>query len=340
MPIRRMAVLVKLLRNLKIPRWSTLLPVLFYLVFITCILMIAFPANQSGEDTKEGRKKSHADRQDDDSSLNSVLENVSEERLQDLAEAFSKADTNGDKHLSIQELAKYINFKIRDHIDSAIRNNPTLFVEIDLKPRDGLVSWDEYQMFTLREKGIHESYMKKKLFDTLDRKIKESLARDKAVWMEAARTDPMSLTLDEFLSFKHPESSTVNLLNLVDDILRQFDMDGDDKLTIGEFSDVLPNGVADSSNKKIILSQSERERKEEFTKIIDKNHDNKADRGELLAYVDPRHPRYAIQEASTLFTLADKNGDAKLTLQEMIAKSSIFISSKMINTAESFHDEF
>lgn len=228
-----------------------------------------------------------------------------------------RADTNKDKHLNVQELAKYINFKIRDHIDNAIRTNPSTFVEIDHKPRDGLVSWDEYQSFSLRQKGIAETYMKKSLFDTLDRKVKESIARDKALWMEAARTDPVSLTLDEFLSFRHPESSTVNLLSLVDEILRQFDIDGDDKLTIAEFSDVVPNEVPDPSTKKIILSQTERERKEEFTKIIDKNKDGKADRGELLSYVDPRHPRYAIQEASALLTIADQNSDRKLTLHEV-----------------------
>ncbi|XP_065092395.1 45 kDa calcium-binding protein [Ochlerotatus camptorhynchus] len=332
-----MGIIVKLLRNMKIPRWSTLLPVLFYLVFITCILMLAFPTNST---TGAERKRSNIDAAENVDGANSVIYNVDESAMQQLTDAFNKADTNKDKHLTVQELAKYINFKIRDHIDNAIRTNPSTFVEIDHKPRDGLVSWDEYQSYSLGQKGIAETYMNKNLFDTLDRKVKESIARDKALWMEAARTDPVSLTLDEFLSFRHPESSTVNLLNLVDDILRQFDIDGDDKLTIAEFSDVLPNEVADPSSKKIILSQTERERKEEFTKIIDKNKDGKADRGELLSYVDPRHPRYAIQEASTLLTLADQNSDRKLTLHEIFAKSSIFISSKMVNTAESFHDEF
>lgn len=333
-----MGLIIKLLRNAKIPRWSTLVPVLFYLIFISCILMLAFPASSPTNTEMVARKKSNSE--PDNDSLDTVIYNVGESATQELTDAFNKADTNGDKKLNVQELAKYINFKIRDHIDTAIRTNPTTFVDIDLKPRDGLVSWDEYQTFYLREKGLDDSYKKKKLFDTLDRKMKESIARDKALWMEAARTDPMSLTLDEFLSFRHPESSTANLLNLVNEILMQFDTDGDDKLTAAEFSDVLPNGVADISNKKIILSRSERERKAEFKKIIDKNKDGKADRGELLSYVDPRHPRYAIQEASTLFNLADKNADRMLTLPEIIAKSSIFISSKMVNTAESFHDEF
>ncbi|XP_058451085.1 45 kDa calcium-binding protein [Malaya genurostris] len=333
----KMGLIIKMLRNMKIPRWSTLLPVLFYLIFITCILMLAFPIKST---TDAMRKKSNGNVEDNERNLNAGMFAVDDNALRELTGAFNKADTNADNYLSMQELAKYINYKIRDHIDNAIRTNPTTFVEIDLKPRDGLISWDEYQTYAFREKGISETYKKKSLFDTLDRKVKESLVREKALWMEAARTDPLSLTLDEFLSFRHPESSTVNLLNLVDDILRQFDLDGDDKLTAVEFSDVLPIGVDDASNKKLILSRSERERKEEFIKIIDKNKDGKADRGELLSYVDPRHPRYAIQEASTLFSLADKNGDRKLTLQEIVAKSAIFISSKMINTADSFHDEF
>ncbi len=62
------------------------------------------------------------------------------------------------------------------------------------------------------------------------------MMRDKALWAEAARTDSFSLTLDEFLTFRHPESSVSNLLTLVDDLLRQFDEDGDDNLTLDEFS--------------------------------------------------------------------------------------------------------
>ncbi|XP_053696222.1 45 kDa calcium-binding protein [Sabethes cyaneus] len=327
-----MGIIIKLLRNMKIPRWSTVLPVLFYLLFITCILLIAFPIG-----TTKTSKKANKVEQD---SLNSAMHHVDKNVLLELTGAFNKADTNNDKHLTMQELAKYINYKIRDHIDNAIRNNPTTFVEIDQKPRDGLVSWDEYQTYAMRQKGLKEKHPQNSPFDTLDRNVKESVVREKALWMEAARTDPLSLTLDEFLSFRHPESSTVNLLNLVDEILRQFDLDGDDRLTESEFTDVLPVGFADATNRKFILSRSERERREEFNKIIDKNKDGKADRGELLSYVDPRHPRYAIQEASTLFSLADKNGDRVLTLQEILSKSTIFISSKMINTAESFHDEF
>uniref|UniRef100_A0A182Y444 EF-hand domain-containing protein n=1 Tax=Anopheles stephensi TaxID=30069 RepID=A0A182Y444_ANOST len=332
-----MAKPAKFLRN--VPRWSTLFPVVLYVLFILCILVLAFSSRQSQSDGKLRHAEHGVANDIPNVPAPLVYRKLEEGVVKELSAAFAKADTNGDKHLTVQELAKFINFKIREHIDEAIRTNPMMFVEIDHKPRDGLVSWDEYQSYWLHERGIQgDSHMKKGMFDKLDRKVKESIARDKAHWMEAARTDPLSLTLDEFLSFRHPESSTVNLLNLVDDILRQFDVDGDDHLTIEEFSDVQTTDLGEG--KKFILWQNVRERKEEFAKVIDKNRDGKADRGELLSYVDPRHPRYAIQEASTLFSLADTNNDKTLVMHEMLASSSIFISSKMIHTAESFHDEF
>ena len=49
--------------------------------------------------------------------------------------------------------------------------------------------------------------------------VAELIARDKASWSEAARSDPDSLTLDEFLAFRHPESSHVTILTLVDELL-------------------------------------------------------------------------------------------------------------------------
>jgi hypothetical protein len=65
-----------------------------------------------------------------------------------------------------------------------------------------------------------------------------------------------------------------------------------------------------------------------------------ADRGELLSFVDPRNTRYAIQEAATLFGLADNNNDKKLSLDEMLNKQDLFMTSKFIMLIENFHNEF
>jgi hypothetical protein len=46
--------------------------------------------------------------------------------------------------------------------------------------------------------------------------------RDRASWSEAAHSDPDHLTLDEFLSFRHPESSHATIVALVDELFDKF----------------------------------------------------------------------------------------------------------------------
>ncbi|XP_039150628.1 45 kDa calcium-binding protein isoform X2 [Drosophila simulans] len=266
--------------------------------------------------------------------------NVNEKQI--LAKAFKRADRSRDGILSIQELGQYINRRIVEHIDEAIMNNAREFRRVDIGPADGLITWDEYHRFFLREHGMTEADIDEHdeiRHTALNRRAREDMMRDKARWSEAARTDLFTLTIDEYLSFRHPESSVSNLLELVDDLLRQFDQDGDDQLTLEEFSDLNVDDDDDLMRKSLI-SKTLVERREEFKRIIDKNHDGKADRGELLNYVNPKTPRYALQEAATLFSLCDENKDELLTLKEMTDHAEIFLQSKMIDTANSFHTEF
>lgn len=244
--------------------------------------------------------------------------------------------------MTIKELAKYINLKICDHIDTAIKQNPQIFSEIDKSPVDGLITWDEYHKYFLKNLkiGLDDGYITKHdetKHDKLSRAAKEALMRDKARWAEVLSSDPYSLTLDEFFTFQHPEASSSNLLNLVEDILRHFDNDGDDQLTVDEFTNTYSSSA---DNKKLFLSDSIDERKAEFKKLIDKNHDGKADRSELLQFVDPRNSRYSIQEAVTLLDLSDSNKDKKLSFDEMLNKQDLFMSSKFISLVENFHNEF
>ncbi|KAM7361831.1 stromal cell derived factor mayday isoform 1-T2 [Cochliomyia hominivorax] len=269
-----------------------------------------------------------------------VASSASEKQI--LEKAFKRADRNHDNYLTIKELAQYINKNIVDHIDEAIQLNPREFRRVDIAPADGLITWEEYHRFFLKEHGMTEADIDEHneiKHTALNRKAREDMMRDKARWSEAARTDLFTLTIDEYLSFRHPESSITNLLELVDDLLRQFDQDGDDQLSIEEFSEV---NVADDDDllRKSLISKTVVERREEFKRIIDKNQDGKADRGELLNYVNPKTPRYALQEAATLFSLCDDNRDGKLTLKELTDNAEIFLTSKMIDTAQSFHTEF
>lgn len=89
-----------------------------------------------------------------------------------------------------------------------------------------------------------------------------------------------------------------------------------------------------------MVRQDENERRAEFRKSIDLNGDGRADRRELLHYVAPQSPRHSEHEAEALLALADGDHDNMLSLEEILAHPSLFLKSKMVDTARSFHDEF
>ncbi|XP_058806060.1 45 kDa calcium-binding protein [Phymastichus coffea] len=252
---------------------------------------------------------------------------------------FYKADVDKNSLLDIRELAKWIHAKIVDHIDKAMKDNIGLFTAIDNNPRNGEISWDEYHAHFLRSHGLSDSYITShdKRHSALSRPLKEAIMRDRARWTEAAHTDPDKLALDEFLAFTHPESSHRALLQIVEDLFEKFDRDGDEQLTEDEFADLPSEGAnVDQSFSMPVI----KERREEFRHLIDKNKNGKADRSELLTYIDPRNPRHAIQEARHLIELSDVDRDGKLKLPEILSKTDLFLGSKMVDTEGSFHDEF
>ncbi|XP_075211432.1 stromal cell derived factor mayday isoform X1 [Lycorma delicatula] len=254
-----------------------------------------------------------------------------------LESIFLKVDKDNDGQLSIDEVSQYINLRTQEHIDSAMQENYGLFMSIDVDPRNGLVSWEEYHKYFLMQNGLSEDYANKHVekHSSLDRVLKEAISRDKASWSEAARNDPDFLTLDEFLAFRHPESSHITILGLVEELLDKLDRNDDDILTEDEFAQLK---VGD--NGEALLSQGEKERREEFRTLVDTNSDGKADRKELVMYIDPKNPRHAKEEAISLVALADTSHDGKLSLQEVLSKVDLFLGSKMVDTARSFHDEF
>ena len=48
-----------------------------------------------------------------------------------------RVDRNKDGELSAQEVSNWIYIRVRDHIDTAIRQNVFIFTKIDRNPRNG-----------------------------------------------------------------------------------------------------------------------------------------------------------------------------------------------------------
>ncbi|EEB12855.1 45 kDa calcium-binding protein precursor, putative [Pediculus humanus corporis] len=266
-------------------------------------------------------------------------------------EVFKKADINHDNYLNTEELSKWINMKTQEHIHESIVENYKIFLITDVNPKNGLVSWNEYHSYFLQKNGYNDSsygleytgngvekiiHRKK-----MPRRLEEAIMRDKASWSETSKMDPNHLTLDEFLSFRHPESSYSTIISLVDEIYKKFDRDGDEILTEDEFSTFRFDDDDDDQDHALseAMSREEKERRKEFRDVVDLNKDGKATRKEVLTYIDPKNPRHAKEEAETLISLADIDKDGRLSLNEIFNKIDLFLGSKMIDTGRSFHDE-
>ncbi|XP_076236272.1 stromal cell derived factor mayday isoform X1 [Calliopsis andreniformis] len=357
------------LRCLRFLRWTILVPLIIYLSLLfvkynkkvplksltspsaekdsegTMIenLFVELEAVTANKRDLERYREMGLDRRDEQS-IREAEEAENHENPRTLLEdIFQRADTDRNQLLDIQELAKWIHTKITEHISRAMRENVGLFTAIDNNPRNGEVSWEEYHAYFLRSHGFPDSYVNShdKKHSDMSRTLKESIMRDRARWAEAARNDPERLALDEFLAFTHPESSHRALLQMVEDLFEKFDRDGDEQLTEDEFSDLPSEGIGlDLREDKHETVGGSQDRRKEFRHLIDKNKNGKADRTELLMYIDPRNPRHAIQEAQHLINLSDTNLDGKLNLSEILSKMDLFLGSKMVDTEGSFHDEF
>ncbi|XP_054288986.1 45 kDa calcium-binding protein isoform X1 [Macrosteles quadrilineatus] len=334
-----------------VQRFSVCIPLLVYVIFIFVLNFSSVPLRSSEKSSLEKLFKKTIVQNKDKSvvlSVNvvdkdSLQRNFNNEDRKNfpptelLASIFLKVDKDGDKLLTIEELSEYIHLETQKHINQGVQENYGLFISIDRDPANGVVSWAEYHKYFLLKNGLGEDYADhhNEKHRELQRSVKEIIARDKASWSEAARSDPDSLTLDEFLAFRHPESSHVTILALVDELLDKLDRDGDELLTEEEFA-----RLQVGEGGEVLLSQGETERRAEFRSFLDIDHDGKADRKEIVMYMDPKHPRHAREEAETLVALSDIDHDGKLSLSEVLSKMDLFLGSKMVDTAKSFHDEF
>lgn len=254
-----------------------------------------------------------------------------------LTETFKKADSNANGVLELNELSSWITVKTKEHLTLALKENIFFFTTIDQNPRNGVVSWDEFHRYFLKQHGYDDKFIEnhKHSHKGLPRELKEAIMRDKAAWSEAARDNPEQLTLDEFLAFRHPESSHATILNIVEETIARLDIDGDAQLTKDEFTDPEINEVPED----MTPEQYRQDRLKDFGNA-DEDKNDIVDRKELLRYIDPRNMHHAEKEALNLLSAADTNQDGVLTLLEVLNQRELFMASKMVDAAKSFHDEF
>jgi len=306
----------------------------YIIIIIVCIIFLFLMSVRQGK----LRNINTDNLEEEDDGQNVIIESdadyVTDEERSVLTKSFQTADFDGDKLLSQSEITMAISRETKQHILQAMRNNFRVFFSLDKMHKNGQVDWEEYFSHYVRDLlGLDEETIKQiqKKPQRVSRDIKESLARLKAAWSEAARTNPDAVNIDEFLGLEHPESSHSFLTQRVDELMGKFDTDDDGKLSRAEY---LQDPYRDLSGHEV------QSKDKEFNDVLDKNHDGVADKKEIVQFLDPKNPHWAKDEAISLIRQADKDKDKMVSLEEMIAKPDLFLMSKLVSADLSFHGEF
>ncbi|XP_022090256.1 45 kDa calcium-binding protein-like [Acanthaster planci] len=269
------------------------------------------------------------------------FENIPErEGKRRLMEIFSKADSNKDEYLDLQELTEWISLQTEKHFEEALEASKKIFPFVDTDS-DGKIHWDEYRKQFLKQRGYGEATFEelKKETGALKGQDEEDYLVYRDRWSRADEDDDDILNQEEFLAFLHPEHCKSMLNLLVDELLHDFDSDGDAKLTLAEFVS-LPQLSSQELEKAAQEDEWVRERIKEFRENMDLNRDGVCDAKELEVYVNPRNRQHAEGEASHLIGVADENGDDKLSPREVLSNYYVFVGSKLYNYGRNVHDEF
>lgn len=260
-----------------------------------------------------------------------------------LISIFEKVDANVDKKISASEMQRWIMEKTEEHFQQAAKENKHYFKTVD-PDGDGQVSWDEYRIKFLTSKGFNEKEVAEKIKNNeelkIDEETQEVLDNLKDRWFQADEHPANQLlNEDEFLAFLHPEHSRGMLTFMVKEIIRDLDQDGDKKLTVSEFIS-LPVGTVENQEAQDIDDDWVKERRKEFEDVIDANGNGIVTMEELVEYMDPMNEHSALNEAKQMIAVADENQDHYLELEEILKYSEYFTGSKLMNYAQSVHEEF
>ncbi|XP_064642938.1 45 kDa calcium-binding protein-like [Lineus longissimus] len=271
---------------------------------------------------------------------------TAEETVKKLEDIVHRVDVDKDGLISLSELEDWIIQKVQEHFDESLEENAHVFKALD-PDNDGFITWKEFFIQFLMAKGYSRQKAEQHSEDyesvRMDEAENDQLIRYKFRWSEADE-DPQDnrLTINEFKNFRHPEQSKTMLNHMVKDILSNLDQEERDGiLTESEFV-VVPIGDVEVVQSDWLQQEQQwkDERQKEFREIIDTDRNGRVTSEELLAYVDPKNPNHAKQEAKNLINLADTDKDLHLSLKEILENKDLFIGSKMCNAGKNFHDEF
>ncbi|XP_074533183.1 reticulocalbin-2 [Halichoeres trimaculatus] len=246
------------------------------------------------------------------------------EQKKKMMEIVKRIDTNANSLLSEEEITLWIQQVYRKY---ALDDAKERFPEYDIN-KDGVVTWEEYntvahgQLFRFDNDAILE--------DAEQESLRHLHLKERRRFDFADADNTSGLNVTEFLAFTHPSEVDHMADFAIEDVLGEYDTDGDGFISLSEFiGDV--RGDDDSP------SQWEIEETVRFRDLYDQDKDGKLNREEQLRWVAPNSYGSAREEALHLLKEMDLDGDGQISEAEVLKNQETFIHSEVTDYGRQLH---
>uniref|UniRef100_A0A8R1TJS0 Reticulocalbin-3 n=1 Tax=Onchocerca volvulus TaxID=6282 RepID=A0A8R1TJS0_ONCVO len=245
-----------------------------------------------------------------------------EEAKRRLAILAKKMDKNGDGYVTREELEEVIK---QNMIALDLEESNDRFREMDTN-QDNFVTWDEY---------VQESFgdidPANEIVDADDKRLLED---DKKFFFVADQDKDGKLSNTEFHAFQNPESFPHMHGALIEVTMKEKDKNHDGKITLDEFLDDL------AGDQKSDWYTVEKNR---FEHDYDKDGNGVLEGPEIASWLIMNLETTAAEEVEHLISKADKDNDGRLSIDEIVSESDLFVGSEATNHGEDLvdlrHDE-
>ncbi|KAL3998523.1 EF-hand domain pair family protein [Acanthocheilonema viteae] len=233
-----------------------------------------------------------------------------------------KMDGDNDGYVTREELEKVIK---KNMIALDLEESNDRFREMDTN-QDSLITWDEY---------VQESFgdidPENEIIDADDKRLLED---DRKFFFTADQDKDEKLSNAEFHAFQNPESFPHMHAALIEVTMKEKDKNQDGKITLDEFLDDL------AGDQKSDWYTVEKNR---FEQDYDKDRNGVLEGPEIASWLVMSLETTAAEEVEHLMSKADKDNDGRLSIDEIVSESDLFVGSEATNHGENLvnlsHDE-
>ncbi|VDK83148.1 unnamed protein product [Litomosoides sigmodontis] len=233
-----------------------------------------------------------------------------------------KMDRDNDGYVTREELEEVIK---KNMIALDLEESNDRFREMDTN-QDNLVTWNEY---------VQESFgdidQENEMIDADDKRLLED---DWRFFLTADQDKDERLSNSEFHAFQNPESFPHMHTALIEVTMKEKDKNRDGKITLDEFLDDL---VGDRKSEWYTVE------KNRFERDYDKDGNGFLEGSEIASWLVTSLETTAAEEVEHLMSKADKDNDGRLSIDEIVNESDLFVGSEATNHGENLidlsHDE-